>query len=177
MLLSDSRRPARTDAAGDLVLLEDQDRSLWDWSQIAEGVALIDAAMLRRRPGPYQVQAAISALHSGAAHASNTDWPQIASLYGALYAKQPSPVVALNRAVAIAMAGSLAEGLARLAEPEIEARLASFHPYHAARADLLRRAGSFTDAAAAYREAIRLCGNAVEARFLRRRLADLPVST
>jgi len=166
MLLHDSRRDARTDAHGDLVLLEDQDRARWDRAQIAEALALVPFA-LRGGAGPYALQAAIAALHTEAA----TDWQQIAALYGELHARVPSAVIALNRAVAIAMAGGLAEGLALV--DELGDALAGYHLWHAARADLLRRLGRRGDAAAAYRAALVHVLSEPERRFLARRLAEV----
>jgi RNA polymerase sigma-70 factor (ECF subfamily) len=171
LLLQHSRREARTDATGDLVLLEDQDRAGWDHEAIDEGLALLDDALARRRPGPYQVQAAIAALHARAPRPEDTDWPQIAALYGALARMTPSPVVELNRAVAIAIADGPERGL-----PLIDAlgnRLADYHLFHAARADLLRRLGRRSEAAGAYRTALELAANPVERQYLRRRLAEL----
>ncbi len=140
MLLQHSRRDARVDAAGDLVLLEDQDRARWDHDMIDEGLATLDRAMALGRPGPYQVQAAIAALHAQAPRPEDTDWPQIAALYGALAAMTPSPVVALNRAVAVAMADG-PERRARRSSDELAAELDGYHLFHSARADLLRRLG------------------------------------
>ena len=166
MLLHDSRRDARTDAHGDLVLLEDQDRSRWDRAQIAEALPLVPFA-LRGGAGPYALQAAIAALHTE----SPTDWMQIAALYGELHARVPSAVIALNRAVAIAMAGDLADGLARV--DALGDALAGYHLWHAARADLLRRIGRTDDAAAAYRTALAHVLSEPERRFLARRLAEV----
>jgi RNA polymerase sigma-70 factor (ECF subfamily) len=173
MLLHDARRSARTDAAGDLVLLADQDRSRWDQAAIGEGVARLEAALARRQPGPYQIQAAISALHAQAPTAAETDWPQIAALYGELRRHVPSPVVELNRAVAVGMAYGPLAALALLDEPELGAALAEYHLYHAARADFLRRGGYRDDARAAYGRALALCQNRAERTFLTRRLAEL----
>ena len=139
MLLHHSRRDARVDAAGDLVLLEDQDRARWDQEMIDDGLAVLDAAIEIRRPGPYQVQAAIAALHARAPRPEDTDWPQIATLYRGLKAMWPTPVIELNRAVAVAMADGPDAGLA-LIEPLAE-ELDRYHLFHSARADLLRRAG------------------------------------
>jgi len=168
MLLHDSRRDARTDTAGDVVLLEDQDRARWDRAQIAEALELVPAA-LRGGRGPYPIEAAIAALHASADAAADTDWPQIAALFHELYRRKPTPIVALNRAVAIAMWQGPAEGLALL-EPLADA-LGHYHLWHAARADLLRRLDRTTEAAAAYREALALAGSEPERRFLQRRLA------
>ena len=171
MLLQDSRREARVGAAGELVLLEDQDRSRWDRAEIEEGVQLLDAALRRGRAGPYQVQAAIAAVHARASRPEDTDWPQIALLYERLAALLPSPVIALNRAVAVAMAESPARGL-ELMEPLAET-LDRYHLFHSARADLLRRLDRREDSAAAYRRALELTENAVERRFLERRLGEV----
>lgn len=173
MLLHDARRAARTTEDGRLVLLEEQDRGLWDQTQIAEGMALLDGALAMRRPGPYQTQAAIAALHDQAASAAETDWPQIALLYQALYRRQPSPVIALNRAVAVAMAEGPLRGLALLDELEAGGELADYYLIHAARADLLRRAGWYADAAEAYAIAQELARNNVEKAFLQRRLDEM----
>ena len=173
MLLHDSRRAARTSEDGRLVLLEDQDRGLWDRHQISEGLALLDRALALRRPGPYQIQAAITALHAQAPAAAATDWPQIALLYRELYHRQPSPVIALNRAVAVAMAEGPLRGLALLDELEAGGELAGYYLVHAARADLLRRAGWYVEAAAAYTIARDLAQNNVEKAFLQRRLKEM----
>ncbi|HEX5502278.1 MAG TPA: DUF6596 domain-containing protein [Thermomicrobiales bacterium] len=170
MLLHHARRRARVDAAGDAVLLEDQDRDLWDRAMIAEGVALLDRALAQRRAGPYQIQAAIAALHDEAATSAATDWPQIAALYATLARLTPTPVVELNRAVAVALAEGPDRGLALLDRPALAAPLAAYHHYHAARADLLRRAGRREEALAAYARALELCQNTAERRFLQRRL-------
>jgi RNA polymerase sigma-70 factor (ECF subfamily) len=175
MLLHVSRRRARVDAEGDIVLLEDQDRALWDRAAIEEGLALLDRALPLRRAGPYQIQAAISALHAQAASAAETDWPQITALYATLARLAPSPVVELNRAVAVAMAEGPERGLALLDAPELAAALDDYQHYAAARADLLRRDGRHAEAAVAYARALTLCQNAAERRFLQRRLASLGV--
>lgn len=170
MLLHDSRRDARTDAAGDLVLLEEQDRARWDRAQIAEALALVPLA-LRGGAGRYALQAAIAALHAAAPRAADTDWPQIAALFAELERAHPTPVVALNHAVAIAMARGPAEGLPRI--DALEGELAEYHLWHAARADLLRRLGKVREAGAAYRAALVHVGSAPERRFLERRLREL----
>jgi RNA polymerase sigma-70 factor, ECF subfamily len=175
MLLHSSRRAARVDAAGDLVLLEDQDRTLWNWAEIIEGMGLLDAALSLHQPGPYQIQAAISALHAEAPTPAETDWQQIALLYARLAKMTPSPVIELNQAVAVAMAEGAEAGLALLDAQRLGEALAHYHLYHAARADLLRRAGRFEEAAASYRAALTLCQNRIERRFLQRRLAELLV--
>lgn len=173
MLLTDARRVARVDAQGDLITLEEQDRSLWDSAEIAEGLALLDLAVSARRRGPYQLQAAISALHARAASAAQTDWSEIALLYARLAELTPTSIVELNRAVAVAMAEGPAVGLALLDDPELAARLDDYHLYHAARADLLRRAGQPDDATASYQRALALCQNQVERRYLQRRLREV----
>ena len=167
MLLHDARRRARVDAAGDLVLLPDQDRDLWDRTRIDEGVRVLDRAVARRSPGPYQLQAAIAALHS----ASEPDWPQIAALYARLAELMPSPVVELNRAVALAMAEGPARGLELV--DALGDELGEYHLLHATRADLLRRLDRREEAAAAYRRALELAPSPSERRFLARRLMEL----
>jgi RNA polymerase sigma-70 factor, ECF subfamily len=169
LLLQDSRREARVDGRGDLVLLEDQDRSRWDASRIAEGTLVLARALRLRAPGPYQLQAAIAALHAEAPGTGETDWLQIAALYAELARLTPSPVVELNRAVAVAMAEGPQAGLALL---EGLAELDGYHLLHAARADLLRRLGRREEAADAYRRALALAANEPERRFLGRRLAE-----
>jgi RNA polymerase sigma-70 factor, ECF subfamily len=176
MLLHDARRAARTTAGGEMVLLEDQDRERWDRDEIGEGSALLERALRMARPGPYQVQAAIAALHDEAIRPADTDWPQIALLYARLAELAPSPVVELNRAVAIAMADGPRAGLARLDALAGDARLAEYPYYHSARADLLRRIESRDAAITAYRRALELTANAVERAFLERRLRELGVS-
>ncbi|MCH9687244.1 MAG: RNA polymerase sigma factor [Deltaproteobacteria bacterium] len=173
MLLHDARREARVTPDDELVPLELQDRARWDRDQIEQGAQRLDHAMALRAPGPYQIQAAIAALHGRAASAGQTDWPQIAALYGALAKHRPSPIVELNRAVAIAMAEGPAVGLARLDRLEAEGTLAGYHLLPAARADLLRRAGEADAAAIAYRQAIALTSNDAERRYLTRRLDAL----
>jgi RNA polymerase sigma-70 factor, ECF subfamily len=173
MLLHDSRRQARTDAAGGLVTLEEQDRSLWDHGQIDEGLALVDSALRMGRIGPYQLQAAIAALHAEARDAAETDWPQIAALYRELARLNPSPVVLLNGAVAVAMSEGPGRGLALIDTLGASGELDRYHLFHAARADMLRRLGSFEAAAEAYRRALALIGNDVERAYLERRLAAL----
>ncbi len=172
MLLHDARRPARTDAAGDLVTLEDQDRSRWDAGQIREGTRLLEAVLRWRRPGPYQVQAAIAACHAAATAAADTDWPQIAALYGELLRFVPTPIVRLNRAVAVAMADGPAAGLALVGDLEASGELAGYYLLPATRADLLRRLGRPGEAAASYRAARDLAPTDVERRYLSGRLAD-----
>ncbi|MDT7725501.1 MAG: polymerase sigma-70 factor, subfamily [Actinomycetota bacterium] len=170
MLLHYARRESRLDPAGDLVTLEGQDRGRWKAGEIAEGVALLDGALRRGQAGPYQVQAAIAACHATAANAADTDWPQIAALYGELVRRVPSPVVKLNQAIAVGMADGPAAGLVLL--DALAAPLAGYHLLPATRADLLRRLGRFDEAAAAYREARELAPTDTERRFLDRRLAE-----
>jgi RNA polymerase sigma-70 factor (ECF subfamily) len=172
LLLHDARRDTRVDAAGDLVLLEDQDRRRWNRRQIAEALPLVEEA-LRGGAGAYALQAAIAALHCQAATAADTDWPQITRLYDVLQRVQPSPIVALNRAVAIAMAEGPRAGLALIDALEASGELVTFHLLHAARADLLRRVGDAGAAAASYQRALALATNDSERRFLERRLRDL----
>jgi RNA polymerase sigma-70 factor, ECF subfamily len=171
MLLTDARRPARIGPQGELVLLPDQDRRLWRQEAIAEGLALVEQALRRRRPGPYQIQAAIAAVHAQAARAEETDWQEIAALYGELYRHQPTPVVALNRAVAVAMADGPLYGLALL--EQLEDSLDGYYLFHAARADLLRRAGWRQAALASYERALALTENEVEQQFLHGRIRSL----
>jgi RNA polymerase sigma-70 factor (ECF subfamily) len=173
MLLHDARREARAAVDGELVPLEQQDRTRWSRAQIEEGCRHLDAALALRQPGPYQIQAAIAALHGRAATPEDTDWRQIAALYGALARHRPGPIVELNRAVAIAMAEGPEVGLARLDRLEAEGPLAGYHLLPAARADLLRRAGRRPEAARAYRQAIALASNEAERRYLAQRLAAL----
>lgn len=172
MLLHDSRRNTRRDAAGDLVLLEDQDRSRWDAQQIAEALPLVDES-LRGAPGPFSLQAAIAAVHCQAARPEDTDWPQIVRLYDLLQRAQPSAIVSLNRAVAVAMAEGPRAGLALIDQLCEAGHLANYHLLHAARADLLRRLGSLAEAAKCYARALELTNNESERRFLQRRLSEV----
>lgn len=172
LLLHDARRATRVDAAGDLVTLEDQDRTAWDRAAIDEGAALLETALRRGRPGPYQIQAAIAACHTTAATAAETDWADIAGLYGELARLVPSAVVRLNRAVAVGMAEGPAAGLALVAELEGTGELDGYHLLAATRADLLRRTGRAAEAAEAYGRALELVENAAERRFLEKRLAE-----
>jgi RNA polymerase sigma-70 factor (ECF subfamily) len=172
MLLHDARREGRLLPNGDLVPLEDQDRSRWNADDIAEGTALLETALRRRQPGTYQVQAAIAACHTAAATAADTDWTEIAQLYGVLYEMAPTPVVELNRAVAVGMADGPAVGLAVLDGLVLDPDLSRYHLLHATRADLFRRLGRNAEAAESYREAIELAGTDAERRYLRRRLAE-----
>jgi RNA polymerase sigma-70 factor (ECF subfamily) len=175
MLLHDSRRQARVDAAGALVTLEEQDRSLWDREQIAEGLTLVETALRMGRIGAYRLQAAIAALHAEAANSEQTDWKQIAALYSVLARINPSPIVMLNGAVAVAMSEGPVRGLELLDELGGSGELDRYHLFHAARADLLRRLGSFEAAADAYKRALALMANGVERAYLERRLAALCV--
>ena len=170
MLFHDSRREARTGLAGELVLLEDQDRSLWRRDRIEEGRRILERAVRFGDPGPYQLQAAISAVHADTLEGEQTDWPAIASLYDQLARVAPSPIVELNRAVAVALAGDIQEGLDLIAAIE---GLDGYHLLHAARADLLRRLGRRSKAAEAYRQALALGPSPVERRFLERRLSEV----
>ncbi len=172
MLLHDARRDARLDEAGDLVVLEEQDRSLWKQTQIAEALPLVEEAF-QREPGPFAIQAAIAALHCRAARAEDTDWPQILRLYDLLERLQPSPIVSLNRAVAVAMAVGPSPGLALIDELAAAGDLDDYHLLHSARADLLRRMGSMEKAALAYTKALVLVANESERRFLERRLREV----
>jgi len=172
MLLHDARREARVDDAGDLVVLEEQDRSRWDKQQIAEALPLVEEAF-RGRPGPFALQAAIAAVHCQAARAQDTDWPQIVRLYDLLERMQPSPIVSLNRAVAVAMVNGPPPALALIDQLADDGDLANYHLLHAARADLLRRLGSSVEAAKSYQRALALVTNDSERRFLERRLREV----
>jgi RNA polymerase sigma-70 factor (ECF subfamily) len=169
MLFHDARRDTRTDERGDLVLLEEQDRSRWNGQQIAEAAQLVEQALVRRPVGRYAVEAAIAGLHAQARTAAATDWRQIAALYGVLAAIHPTPVVVMNRAVAIAMADGVQQGLALLETIDIP----GYHLLPAARADLLRRLGRWSEAAVAYREALGLVTNDADRHFLERRLSEV----
>lgn len=173
MLLHDSRRFARTGEDGELITLDEQDRSAWDQQEIAEGLGLVETALRLRRVGAYQLQAAIAAMHAQAQTAAETDWRQIVALYGELLRINPSPVVELNRSVAIAMCEGLAEGLRRIEVVGAEGRLENYYLFHAARADLLRRLERAAEARAAYERALELTSNQVEQKFVRRRLDEL----
>jgi RNA polymerase sigma-70 factor (ECF subfamily) len=172
LLLHDARRGTRVDAAGELVTLEDQDRTAWDRAAVDEGAALLETALRRWRPGPYQIQAAIAACHTTAAAAEETDWADIAALYGELARFVPSAVVRLNRAVAVGMAEGPEAGLTLVAELEGEGELDGYHLLPATRADLLRRGGRTAEAAEAYGRALELVENEAERRFLEKRLAE-----
>jgi RNA polymerase sigma-70 factor (ECF subfamily) len=173
MLLHESRRDARAGADGAIVVLEEQDRGLWSRALIDEGLALVDEALRLGRPGAYAIQAAIVALHARAARAEDTDWPQIAALYDALLRVQPSPVVALNLAAAVAMAEGPERGLVMIDALDEGGELRDYHLLHAARADLLRRARRFDEAARAYRAAIERVANHAERLYLERRLGEV----
>jgi RNA polymerase sigma-70 factor (ECF subfamily) len=172
MLMHDARRAARLDADGEIVTLEDQDRGTWDAAEIGEGVAMLEAALRRGRTGPYQVQAAIAACHVTAARAADTDWAQIARLYGQLEQFLPTPVVELNRAVAVGMAEGPGAGLSLVTALEESGRLAGYHLLSATKADMYRRLGLADEAAACYREALGLASTDAERRYLSRRLAE-----
>jgi RNA polymerase sigma-70 factor (ECF subfamily) len=177
MLLHDSRRAARTSPTGDLILLEDQDRSLWNRDQITEGVSLVERALSSRRVGPYAIQAAIAAVHAQAPSPAATDWTQIVGLYDVLFQTDPSPVVELNRAVAVAMRDGPLTGLALIDAILARGDLGNYHLAHAARADLCRRLGRAVEARASYERALGLTQQEPERRFLTRRLAALPDKT
>ena len=174
MLLHESRRAARSSAEGDLVLMEDQDRGLWDRDRIAEGLALVQRALASRRIGPYMVQAAIAAVHAEAPTAAATDWAEIAGLYDVLLQLEPSAVVRLNRAAAIAMRDGPAAGLSLIDALMADGELQHYHPAHAARGELCRRLGQHSAARAAYQRALELTRQEPERRFLQRRLDQLP---
>jgi RNA polymerase sigma-70 factor (ECF subfamily) len=178
MLLQDSRRETRVDGSGNLVILEEQDRSRWDRAEIEEGTRLVEAALRHHRVGPNQLQAAIAAVHANAPSSAETDWKEIAALYAELAAISPSAVVALNHGVAFAMAEGLDAGLARIdalgaSDLGNRGKLLDYHLYHAARADILRRLGRNAEAATAYGEALRLVTNEVERAYLSRRLGEV----
>jgi RNA polymerase sigma-70 factor, ECF subfamily len=172
MLMHDARRAARLDADGEIVTLEDQDRSRWDAASISEGVAVLEGALRHGHPGPYQIQAAIAACHVTASRAADTDWAQIAALYEQLARFLPTPVVELNRAVAAGMAFGPAEGLRLVTGLEESGQLAGYHLLSATKADMYRRLGRADEAAACYREALELASNDAERRYLSRRLAE-----
>jgi RNA polymerase sigma-70 factor, ECF subfamily len=173
MLLHESRRPARLSADGELVLLEQQDRSTWNHAFISEGIALVERALSTRRFGPYTLQAAIAAVHAEAATPESTDWRQICALYAALLAIQPSPIVELNRAAAVAMHEGPAAGLVLIDALFVRGELRDYHLAHSARADLLRRLGRFDEARAAYGQARALAKSGPEIRYLEKRIRDL----
>jgi len=174
MLLQDSRRAARTSPAGEIVLLDGQDRSLWNRTQIGEGLELVRQALASRRFGPYTLQASIAAAHAEAATPATTDWNRIVATYDLLLAVEPSPVVELNRAVAVAMRDGANAGLVLVDAILARGELADYQPAHAARADLCRRLGRHADAREAYRKALALTRQGPARRFLERRLAELP---
>jgi RNA polymerase sigma-70 factor (ECF subfamily) len=171
MLLHNSRREARLDPAGELILLGEQDRSRWDQAEIREGIEVLDEALALNDPGPYQVQAAISALHAQASTAEATDWKQIAALYKTLARMTPSPVIEINRAVAVGMAEAPQAGLSLL--DELGDRAREYYPFHVVRADLLRRSGKPEEAIESYQRAIALCNNPAERSHLQRQLDPL----
>ena len=172
MLLTDARRAARVGADGELVPLAEQDRTLWDRKRIDEGVELLDTTLAMRTPGPYQIQAAIAALHATAATAGDTDWRQIAALYQGLLQVTPSPIVELNAAVALGMATDLDRALEWIDRLERGSELAAYHLLPGSKADLLRRSCRHREAANAYRQALALVTNPAERRYLGRRLAE-----
>lgn len=173
LILHHARRCARVDAAGTLVLLSEQNRSLWLQYEIDEGVALLESALRMKRIGPYQLQAAIAAVHAQSKHADETDWPQIVALYQLLLRINPSPVIELNWVVAVSMIEGPECGLHLLTEHHLDHTLNSYYLFHATRADFLRRSGSLQDAYTAYRHALELCQNEVERAFLQRRLGEV----
>ena len=173
MLLQDSRRAARTTSTGDLILLEDQDRSLWNWEQIAEGASLVERALSSRQIGPYTLQAAIAAVHAQASSPAATDWAQIVGLYDVLMRAEPSPVVELNRAAAVAMRDGPLAGLTLIDAILARGDLGNYHLAHAARADLCRRLGRTAEARVSYERALALTQQEPERRFLKRRLGEL----
>jgi RNA polymerase sigma-70 factor (ECF subfamily) len=170
MVLQDSRREARVGDDGDLVLLEDQDRAKWNRPQIEEGLRLVERALLMRRPGPYQIQSAIAAVHAEAGTAADTDWPQIAVLYDQLLRYERTPVIELNRAVAVSFAASARVGLELLEDIERTGALVEYAPFHLSRADMLRRLGRHDEAATSYRDALPFAPNEQVRRFVQRRL-------
>jgi RNA polymerase sigma-70 factor (ECF subfamily) len=173
MLLHDSRRSARVGADGELILLEEQDHAFWNREKQQEGIAILEQALNMKQTGPYQIQAAIAILHVQAEKPADTDWEQIAGLYAILIKMLPSPVIELNRAVAVAMAYGPLQGLALLERPMMEKALGTYHLFHASRADLLRRLGRLQEAGEAYMQAIDLCQNEKECSFLKRRLQEV----
>jgi len=174
MLLQESRRAARTSPSGELILLDEQDRSLWDRDQIAEGIRLVEEVLSSRRYGPYTIQAAIAAVHAEAADAAATDWAEIVGLYDVLLRLDGSPVIELNRAVAVAMRDGPAAGVALVDAILARGDLTAYRPAHAARAELCRRLGRTADARASYQRALKLARQEPERRFIERRLAELP---
>jgi len=175
MLLQDSRRHARVNASGELVTLEEQDRSLWDRREIEEGIQLIETALTRGEVGNYQIQAAIAAVHAEARRADETDWRQIVALYEELMRMTSSPVVALNHAAAVAMSEGPGRGLSLIESANANGALENYYLFHASRADLLRRLSRSAGAAEAYERALTLTTNTVEQKYIRRRLQELPL--
>lgn len=173
MLLHDARRDARMDDAGDIVVLEEQDRARWNQAQIAEALPLVEESLRGRNPRPYALQAAIAAVHCQAARAEETDWRQVLALYDLLQRVQPSPIVSLNRAVALAMVDGPQAALKIIDELSAANDLENYHLLHATRADLLRRMGAFAEAAKSYARALELATNESERRFLQRRLREV----
>jgi RNA polymerase sigma-70 factor (ECF subfamily) len=173
MLLHESRRRARTSTTGEIVLLEHQDRSRWDRNLITEGIAFVERALASRRFGPYTIQAAIAAVHAEAPNAAQTDWAQIVALYDLLMRAEPSPVIELNRAVAVAMRDGPAAGLKMVEAILARGELSDYHLTHSARADFHRRLGNTAQACLAYERALALTKQEPERRFLERRLAEL----
>ncbi len=176
MLLHDARREARQDDPGNLIVLEEQDRGKWNRAQIVEATPLVEET-LRREPGPYALQSAIASLHCRAARAEETNWPQIVGFYDLLLEAQPSPIVSLNRAVAVAMVEGPRAGLRIIDEIAADGELERYHLFHAAKADLLRRLRSFGEAAKSYRRALQLGTNDSERRYLERRLQEVQSQT
>ncbi len=173
MLLHESRRAARSSSDGDLILLEQQNRSLWNRDQIAEGISLTESALRSRRFGAYTLQAAIAAVHAESSSVASTDWRQITLLYDQLLRIQPSPVVELNRAVAVAMCEGLEQGLALIDDLLAREQLSHYHLAHSARADLCRRLGRIPEARVSYEKALALASQEPDRRFLARRLEEL----
>jgi RNA polymerase sigma-70 factor, ECF subfamily len=172
MLLQDSRRSSRVNDDGELVILEEQDRSLWDHKEIAEGLELIERALLQGRVGPYQLQAAIAAVHAEASSAEETDWAQITALYRELMRLNPSPIVALNHAAAVTILEGPEAGLRLIEGVGRSGKLENYYLFHAARADVLRRLKRFAESTTAYERAIELTTNEVERRYMRRRIEE-----
>src|SRR6266849_1321877 len=176
MVLQDSRRDARINQQGELVTLEEQDRSLWDAPEIEDGLRLVDRALRLHRVGVYQLQAAIAAIHAAAKTAAQNDWPQIVAIYKELMRITPSPIVALNHAAAVAMSEGFEKGLTLVEEAGASGKLDQYYLFHAARADLLRRLNRMEEAQAAYTRALGLATNRVEQQFIRRRLSEVTKS-
>jgi RNA polymerase sigma-70 factor (ECF subfamily) len=172
MLLTDARRPARLSSSGELVPLEDQDRTLWNQGQVDEGIRILDDALCLRAPGPYQIQAAVAALHAEAATSPDTDWRQIALLYESLLRWNPTPIVELNAAVALGMATSIERALTSIAKIEEGGMLAGYYLLYASKADLLRRLGNRESASEAYSQALALATNPAERSYLAKRISE-----